>query len=240
MIVLWGPAQYAVRFLLDTGCSVPRISTRITEKYDIPRIRRHQAAPLQNCSGEEVKGVGMEYTKPLLLQHQKHYLQEVFEVAPFEPEVDIFLPFWWIAKHPPQGAWDSGELRFSSPSCLENCCHGACPLLGLDPWRHLECGRMECGVTPSGQRISLKGAVAHFFLAFLPHATTCFLVSLNKEPYLFLHTPPVLPYLLHAVRPPPPLSCPCCAPSARRRPCPVLVARRPLAVHRPCPVLIAR
>jgi len=54
--------------------------------------------------------------------------------------------------------------------------HGACQLLGLDPWRRLECrrkecgvtpsGRMECGVTPSGRRISLKGAVAHFFLSF--------------------------------------------------------------------------
>jgi len=45
----------------------------------------------------------------------------VFEVAPLEPEVDLFLPFWWIAKHPPQGAWDSEELRFSSRNCLEEC-----------------------------------------------------------------------------------------------------------------------
>jgi len=28
-------------------------------------------------------------------------------------------------------------------------------------------GRMECGVTLSGRRISLKGAVAHLFLSFL-------------------------------------------------------------------------
>jgi len=63
----------------------------------------------------------MEYTEPLLLQHRKHYSPEVFEVAPLEPEVDLFLPFWWIAKHPPQGAWDSEELRFSSHNCLERC-----------------------------------------------------------------------------------------------------------------------
>jgi len=30
-------------------------------------------------------------------------------------------------------------------------CHGACQLLGLDPWRRLECRRKECGVTPSGR-----------------------------------------------------------------------------------------
>jgi len=38
-----------------------------------------------------------------------------------EPEVDLFLPFWWMAKHPPQGAWDSEELHFSSHNCLEKC-----------------------------------------------------------------------------------------------------------------------
>jgi len=128
MIVSWGLTQHAVRVLLDTGCSVPLISTRITEQLDILRICRSKAAPLLNCSGEEVKGAGMEYTKPLLLQHRKHYSREVFEVASLEPEfaslepeVALFLPFWWIVKHPPQGAWDSEELCFSSHNCLEKC-----------------------------------------------------------------------------------------------------------------------
>jgi len=121
MIISWGLAQHAVRVLLDTGCSVPLISTRITEQLNIPLIRRKEAAPLLNCSGEEVKGAGMEYTEPLLLQHRKHYSQEVFEVPLLEPEVDLFLPFWWIAKHPPQGAWDSEELRFSGRNCLDKC-----------------------------------------------------------------------------------------------------------------------
>jgi len=107
-------------------------------------------------------------------------------------------------------------------------CHGACQLLGLDPWRRLECGRkecgvtpsgrMECGVTPSGRWISLKGAVAHFFLSFLPHATTCLSLFSNRS---------ILSMLL---------SCP--VPSRRRAPplsCPVLGRR-----HAPllsCPVL---
>jgi len=107
MIISWGPTQHAVRVLLDTGCWVPLINTRITEQLDIPRICRRKSAPLLNCSGEEVKGAGMEYTELLLLEHRKHYSQEVFEVALLEPEVDLFLPFWWIAKHPPQSAWDS-------------------------------------------------------------------------------------------------------------------------------------
>jgi hypothetical protein len=57
----------------------------------------------------------------MILQHRKHFTRETFEVSPMEPGVDIFLPFWWIAKHQPQGAWDSTELRFSSPHCLNRC-----------------------------------------------------------------------------------------------------------------------
>jgi len=36
-------------------------------------------------------------------------------------EIDIFLPFWWIAKHTPQGAWEDKEIQFNSLQCLEKC-----------------------------------------------------------------------------------------------------------------------
>jgi len=38
-----------------------------------------------------------------------------------EEGIDIFLPFWWIAKYPPQGAWQDPEIRFNSVRCLEKC-----------------------------------------------------------------------------------------------------------------------
>jgi len=38
-----------------------------------------------------------------------------------EKEVDIFLPFSWIERHPPQGAWTQNEIRFNSIACLEVC-----------------------------------------------------------------------------------------------------------------------
>jgi len=116
-------------------------------------------------------------------------------------------------------------------------CHGACQLLGLDPWRRLECrrkecgvtpsGRMECGVTPSGRRISLKGAVAHFFLSFflpffLPHATTCLSPFSNRS---ILPQPLfTCPVSAAAVC----FSCPCpVSAAAARRPCPVRSCPRP-------------
>jgi len=84
-------------------------------------------------------------------------------------------------------------------------------------------------VTPSGRRISLKGAVAHFFLSFLlpfpSSRNNLFPTFPNRRNPFLSHTS--LP--LRAVCSPPPSSRPRCAPSARRRPCPVPAARRLLA-----------
>jgi len=38
-----------------------------------------------------------------------------------EEEIDIFLPFLWIAKHPPQGDWEYQEIQFNSARCLGKC-----------------------------------------------------------------------------------------------------------------------
>jgi len=146
-------------------------------------------------------------------------------------------------------------------NCTVYGCHGACQLLGLDPWRRLECGRkecgvmpsgrMECGVTPSGRRISLKGAVAHFFLSFflpfsfLMQQLVCPLSRIEASchnPFsLVLSRPPPRAALVLVVSRPPPraalvLSDPVLG--RHRAPflsCPILssaaAARRP----RPCP-----
>jgi len=57
----------------------------------------------------------------LQLQHRRHFTKEKFEISPMDPTVDIFLPFWWVTKHPPQGIWTTDEVRFNSARCLEEC-----------------------------------------------------------------------------------------------------------------------
>jgi len=57
----------------------------------------------------------------MLLQQQRYFTQETFEVSPIETRVDIFIPFWWVAKHPPQGEWEETQIRFNSLECLEKC-----------------------------------------------------------------------------------------------------------------------
>jgi hypothetical protein len=126
MLIQWNNEnQHPVNILLDTGCTTPLVSQTTVEKLRIPCLKHEHRIDLRNYTGEIVQGAGHEYTAPLRLQHRKHVTQEVFEVTPLEPGIDIFLPFWWIVKHPPQGAWDSSELRFSSPGCLQNCTHAA-------------------------------------------------------------------------------------------------------------------
>jgi len=58
-----------------------------------------------------------DYTDPLLLQHCHHYSKEIFKVSPMEAEINVFLPFWWITKHPPQSIWQDPKIRFNSQKC---------------------------------------------------------------------------------------------------------------------------
>jgi len=121
MVIYWGTNKNAVRVLLDTGCSAPIINKGLVELLDLSPIRQQRSIPLRTCLGEEVPGADMEYTKPILLQDCKHFTHKVFDIMSLKSGVDLFLPFWWITKHPPQGASDSQEMRFSSPNCLKHC-----------------------------------------------------------------------------------------------------------------------
>jgi hypothetical protein len=114
MLVTWGTIEIPIHVLLDTGCSTPLITNTFVNRWNILCLEHENPIPIRNFTGDLVFGVGLKYTRPVLLRYRKYYTQEVLEMALMEPEVDVFLPFWWIAKHAPQGAWDSPKLRFSS------------------------------------------------------------------------------------------------------------------------------
>jgi len=121
MLLHQGAEQYRVKALLDTGCSIALINEKTVEKLGITRGKHNQAYSIEGFTGESVEGAGQFYTDPTLLQHRKHYSREKFEISPIEAGIDIFLPFKWITPHPPQGAWDTDEVRFNSANCLKNC-----------------------------------------------------------------------------------------------------------------------
>jgi hypothetical protein len=110
-----------VQVLLDTGCSIPLINQKTADKLGVQLTRHQRERIIENFEGKRVQSAGQYYSEPLLLQHRKHYSRGTFEVAPMEAGVDLFLPFEWIKRHPPQGTWSSEEVRFNSPWCQENC-----------------------------------------------------------------------------------------------------------------------
>jgi len=110
-----------IKVLLDTGCSVALINQQTIDRWNIECERHAQVRSIENYTGEIVKGASQFQTKPMRLQHRKHYSLEKFEVTPMDPEIDVFLPFEWIMKHPPQGTWTTEEIWFNSSGCLEKC-----------------------------------------------------------------------------------------------------------------------
>jgi len=121
MVIHHGQERHPVTVLLDTGCSVPLISERTARRLQLLLLKHKKQRLIENFTGQAVKGAGEFYNGRLVLQHRRNFSREVMEVAPMDKEIDIFLPYWWIAKHPPQGAWENQEVRFNSRHGLEKC-----------------------------------------------------------------------------------------------------------------------
>jgi len=121
MLLHDGTQRKPIKVLLDTGCSIALINQKTIDKWGIQKKKHKEARTIESFTGATIQGAGQYYTKPLRLQHRKHFSWEVFEISPMEEGIDVFLPFKWIEQHPPQGAWESEEIRFNSARCLENC-----------------------------------------------------------------------------------------------------------------------
>jgi len=96
-----GGKKHQIRVLLDTGCSVALLNQQTVETLGIKKKAHRQPRSIENYTGESIKGVGQFYTEPMLLQHQKHYSQEKFEISPMGTNIDAFLQFDWITARTP-------------------------------------------------------------------------------------------------------------------------------------------
>ena len=121
MLLHQGKQTHRVKALLDTGCSVMLINQSTTKRLGIEQIRHANPVKIKNYTGETVPKAGQFYTETMQLQHRKHYTKERFEISPMDPEIDIFLPFGWITKHPPRGEWTTEDVRFDSAGCARDC-----------------------------------------------------------------------------------------------------------------------
>jgi len=121
MVIHKGERQHPVKVLLDTGCSIALINQDTARRLQIPLQKYRREKIIEHFVGQKVQGAGTHRTNPMLLQHRHHFSSEVFEVSPIDNGVDIFLPYDWIIRHPPQGQWDSAAVRFTSPNCRAEC-----------------------------------------------------------------------------------------------------------------------
>jgi len=94
--------RHQVKVLLDTGCSVALINQQTIKKLGIPKERYEKPRVIESFTGEIISGAGQFCTKPIRLQHRRHFSKEVFGISPMEEGIDLFLPFSWIERHPPQ------------------------------------------------------------------------------------------------------------------------------------------
>ena len=174
MLLHLGAEQYRVKALLDTGCSIALINEKTVEKLGITRRKHNQAYSIEGFTAESVEGAGQYYTDPTLLQHRNHYSREKFEISRMEAGIDIFLPFKWITAHPPQGAWDTDEVRFNSANCLKNCTKSELAEFSLS-WDE------SVALDPSARTIGYVAAVSHEPTDNVPMAFRQYLGIMSKE-----------------------------------------------------------
>jgi len=96
MLLHDGTEKRPVKALLDTGCSIALINQQTVNRWGIQKRKHKEARTIESFTGATVPGAGQHYTKPLCLQHRKHFSKEVFEISPMEEGIDVFLPFKWI------------------------------------------------------------------------------------------------------------------------------------------------
>ena len=117
-----------VRCLLDTGSTSFLISDVFVEMFFVPKVKRDVPVPIFDFEGKLVPGAGQAFTHPLIFQYNDHFCKETFEVASMEDSHDIIVPYWWLAKHQPDGMFNkqATTLEFPLPACIEHCTREGC------------------------------------------------------------------------------------------------------------------
>ncbi|RAL63903.1 hypothetical protein DID88_003091 [Monilinia fructigena] len=111
-------------YFLDSGSSVPVLSSDKAEQWKIDTYTRPVARTITAFDASPVIGGGERFTPELAIQHDKHFSQVAFELSRLDDSCDAILPQWWLEEHPPNNFFDAAEaITFTHRS---NAC-GAVP-----------------------------------------------------------------------------------------------------------------
>jgi hypothetical protein len=112
--------------MFNTGIAIPIISSKFIAEYNLPIITHNIPLRINGADGCPLSRAGEAFIHSLLLQYKQHYTRETFEVMPVESEMDIILPYWWMAKHQPNKFWGKPEeITLDSEFCKHNCTRAA-------------------------------------------------------------------------------------------------------------------
>jgi hypothetical protein len=102
------------------GASIPVLNITWATTNGVPTFERKKPLQVESFTGKAETDIGKTYTYAMRLQHRKHFSVESFYISPMEPECDVILPFWWIAKHPPSKPYGLPEnIRFPCKNCYK-------------------------------------------------------------------------------------------------------------------------
>jgi hypothetical protein len=119
MIFQWNNTQRLCRVLLDWGASAPILNDKWARRNGTPIYKRATPRTIENFTGTVEASMGHAVSYPLRIQYLNHYSVDSFEIGPTSSDCDAILPFWWIAKHPPNRPYGSADdIRFNQ---CKNC-----------------------------------------------------------------------------------------------------------------------
>jgi hypothetical protein len=109
IIFQWNDTQRLCRVLLDWGASVPILNDKWARRNGTPIYKRATPRTIEHFTGTVEASMGHACSYPLRIQHRNHYSVDSFEIGPPSSDCDAILPFWWIAKHPPNRLYGSAD-----------------------------------------------------------------------------------------------------------------------------------
>ena len=109
------------RLLLDCGATSPILREEFVRGQQILTKQRSKPISIWNASQQPIAGAGRYYTQPIGLEIGNHSEVLVWEVGAIEESIDVYLPVAWLQKHNPDVNWQTGQVKWRSKYCIDNC-----------------------------------------------------------------------------------------------------------------------
>ncbi|KAJ8069090.1 hypothetical protein OCU04_002763 [Sclerotinia nivalis] len=92
LMTLHVKSKQAIRVLLDSGSTVPVLSSARVAEWEIPTIERKIPRIMTAFDDSTIADSGKSYTPELTIQHDQHFSQVSFEISKLDDNCNAILP----------------------------------------------------------------------------------------------------------------------------------------------------